>query len=196
MDGFFFLQPIFLCRGDSALGLFLSIAMFFFIPFHSIFLSFFLFFCCCCCCCVASVNAPHRTAPHSRSLVHNHSLIRSLSIAWFKMPLLPAEQIGSGRWFNDCFWHHAIPLLLHWISKIYIYSIVWVALCTHLTYSIVLYHNISLALSLSSTLFLTLPFDFMRVEVLLLLTRIHRKFVRFWFLMCCKCLNRRYRNNK
>lgn len=33
------------------------------------------------------------------------------------MPLLPAEQIGSGRWFNDCFWHPAIPLL-HWISNI------------------------------------------------------------------------------
>ena len=28
-----------------------------------------------------------------------------------------AEQIGSGRWFNDCVWHHA-TLLFHWISNI------------------------------------------------------------------------------
>lgn len=52
----------------------------------------------------------------------------TLNVNWrFKMPLLPAEQIGSGRWFNDCFWHSAI-LLLHWISNI---SIVWLALCTY-----------------------------------------------------------------
>lgn len=41
----------------------------------------------------------------------------ALSFDRFKMPVLPAEQIGSGRWFNDCFWHPAIPLL-HWISNI------------------------------------------------------------------------------
>lgn len=51
-------------------------------------------------------------------VAHIYSLIEFCSIfGRFKMSLLHAEQIGSGRWFNACFWHPAIPLL-HWISNI------------------------------------------------------------------------------
>lgn len=63
----------------------------------------------------------------SEWLAFTYTLTYSCSISSrYKMPLLPAEQIGSGRWFNDCFWHPAIPLL-HWILNIQLCALH----CTH-----------------------------------------------------------------
>lgn len=66
----------------------------------------------------------------------------------FKMLLLPAEQIGSGRWFNDCFWHPAIPLLSLNLKYPIVRTriVVWVCLYFYL-------HTLfSLSLSLSHSL--------------------------------------------
>lgn len=120
------LFPFFLCRCDIALGSFsfyiiCGVCAFGF--FSSLLLPFLL---------------------NGLTLTHNiHSYTR-IVVDWrFKMPLLPAEQIGSGRWFNDCFWHPAI-LLLHWISNI---SIVWLALCRIFAYSL------AIALSLTNSVY-------------------------------------------